>query len=70
MRIYPKSYHAAITHMIHFGAWNRTGVGRKLVARALRDLRANYPRERASRERRHIKQICGQFPVKPNHPLA
>ena len=67
---YPKSYHVAVRHLIEHGCWRHTTVGRLLVARALRDLRATFDRERGQRERRHMRQITGQFPVKAGHPLS
>ena len=61
---YPKVYHAACNHLVHYGGRNRTAEGRKLVAQALRALRAAFGRAVAQRERRHLLFISGHFPVK------
>ncbi len=64
MQYFP-SYHAAVNHLIaHGGHGGNTTHGRNLIARALRDLRVGFGRERAQRERRHMLFISGQFPVK------
>ena len=62
---YPVSYHAAIGHLIAFGGHGRdTKQGRKLIARALIDLRKAFGHELAAFERRSMLYISGQFPVK------
>lgn len=64
MQYFP-SYHAAVNHLIAYGGHGgNTTHGRNLIARALRDLRANFGRARAVSERRHMLFISGQFPVK------
>jgi hypothetical protein len=65
MTPYPKSYHAACNHLVAFGGHggNRLA-GRRLIARALWDLRHAFGRARARRERMHMLFISGQFPVK------
>jgi hypothetical protein len=64
MRTYPAEYHAAVNHLVAFGGHGgNTRLGRRLVARALRALRA-IDRVRAQAERRHMLYISGQFPVK------
>jgi hypothetical protein len=62
---YPKSYHAACNHLVAFGGHGGNPAhGRRLIARALVDLRRTFGRERARRERMHMLFISGQFPVK------
>ena len=62
---YPKVYHSAVNHLVAFGGHNGdTKHGRKLIAMALRALRANFGRKIAQDERRHMLFISGQFPVK------
>lgn len=62
---YPPVYHKAINHLVAFGGHGGdTNAGRKLIAQALRALRDQYGRERASNERRHMLFISGQFPIK------
>ena len=62
---YTPAYHAACNHLVAFGGHGGDRAkGRALIARALRDLRKQYGRERAARERRHLLFISGQFPVK------
>ena len=63
--MYARSYHGAHAHLVHFGAWNRTETGRKLVADAIRTLRHDHTPERVKWEVAHMRQICGSFPVKP-----
>lgn len=60
---YAMSYHEAIGHLIGYGRYEYSQTGRDRVALALRDLRKQYGRRRAQRERRHMRQICGDFPV-------
>ena len=62
---YPKSYHAAIRHLIDFG-WYKgdTQRGRNLIARALREIKRLYGLEGAMFERKHMLFICGTFPEK------
>jgi hypothetical protein len=61
---YPKSYHAAVNHLVaHGGHGGDCKRGRLLVAQALRDLR-KIDRAWAQWERRHMLFISGQFPVK------
>ena len=61
---YPRAYHLAANHLVAFGGHGGDTVrGRKLVADALRALRATS-RERAQHERRSLLYISGQFPVK------
>ena len=63
---YPLVYHKAIAHLVAFGGHGGDPVrGRRLIAQALKALRAKYGRERAASERRHMLFISGQFPVKP-----
>ncbi len=62
---YSKSYHAAVNHLVAFGAHGGDiKSGRLKIAQALRDLRVCYGRERAQFERRHMLFISGMFPVK------
>ena len=67
---YPATYHRAVNHLIHAGVWaGERNRGRRLIARALRELRRNHGLDRAKRERNHMRQICGQFPAKDGHYL-
>ena len=62
---YPQSYHAAMHHLIEYGAWNgNTQRGRDLCAQALRDIRRAMGWKRAIWERGHMRWIAGMFPVK------
>jgi hypothetical protein len=61
---YPKSYHAACTHLIAFGGHRFAAAGRVLVARALRDLRRERGHAFARDARRGMRFISGHFPVK------
>jgi hypothetical protein len=61
---YPPIYHSALNHLIEYGPWVDSTVGRQKCADALKAIRAKYGRERAIRERDHMRQICGIFPVK------
>ena len=61
---YRPSYHRAIEHLIEHGTYLYTRTGRYKIARALRELRQQFGRERALRERNHLRQICGAFPTK------
>ncbi len=62
---YRPSYHHAIAHLVTFGGYRgNRAYGRKLIALALRGLRADHGRERAQLERRHMLFITGQFPAK------
>jgi hypothetical protein len=62
---YGPSYHAAVNHLVQFGGHGGdTARGRRLIARALRDLRRTRGRESAQHERRHMLFISGMFPVK------
>lgn len=63
MTPYPQSYHAALNHLIHHGAWKNRPAGRAKVAKALMDLRRMSPAW-AVRERRHMLLIAGCFPAK------
>ncbi len=65
--MYRRTYHDAINHLIAYGAHGgSTQTGRDLCAQALQGLRQQYGRARARRERSHMRQIAGQFPVKPS----
>jgi hypothetical protein len=66
MTTYPQSYHAACNELVHFGASRpeRAPVARRIIARALRDLRRTMGHERARNERRHMLYISGHFPDK------
>lgn len=67
---YLPSYHAAVNHLIKYGAWyGDTHAGRAKCAKALRDLRRTKGREAARRERQHMKFICGGLPRKTSDPL-
>jgi hypothetical protein len=62
---YPKSYHIAINHLVHHGAWGHASIGRQRCAQALRDLRrAGYGAAIVHDEWRHMRFIAGQMPRK------
>lgn len=62
---YPPVYHKACAHLVAYGGHGgNTRAGRKLVADALRALRARYGREFARDARGGLLFISGQFPVK------
>jgi hypothetical protein len=60
-----EAYQKACNHLVAFGSYGGDRAqGRKLIADALRVIRAKYGREAARRERYHMLFISGQFPVK------
>ncbi len=65
---YPRSYHAACTHLIQFGGHGgdraRRRAARLTIATALRALRRQIGHERARWHRRHLLFISGMFPIK------
>ena len=61
---YVKSYHQAVNHLIRQGACEHDIKGRKLIAKALKDLRKLQGRQNARKEYYHMLQICGGFPTK------
>ncbi len=62
---YRPSYHTAINYLINNGTHAATcRSGRNLIAVALWELRQTRGRQSAQRERRHMLQLCGRFPVK------
>ena len=68
---YRRSYHAACNYLIAHGGYhgnNRVRAhGRKLIAKALWDLRRDVGRKQAASERRSLLFISGQFPLKNVH---
>ena len=60
---YPKQYHKARAHLVAHGAHVETDKGRKLCAQALQAMRA-IGRDEAREERKHLRFICGCFPIK------
>ncbi len=66
---YSLFYHAACNYLVAHGGYHgndrERAFGRKVIARALWDLRKDHGRERAALERRILRMISGQFPVKP-----
>ena len=71
---YPASYHAAIDRLVQFGAWGGTDAQRqctrRLIAAALRYLRAHRSKHEARRERFHLVQIAGMWPPKNSATAA
>jgi hypothetical protein len=67
---YPSTYHAACRELVAFGASvpERTTYARRIIARALWDIRRQYGRDRAVRERYHLLFIAGHFPDKVTAP--
>lgn len=68
MKQYTENYHAACSWLVSRGpfggdAEERTRA-RRLIARALMDMRRIHGRKRARREWYHLHQIGGMFPVK------
>jgi hypothetical protein len=63
---YTANYHAACTELVQFGASQpeRATRARQIIARALRDIRRDYGRARARRERWNLLFISGHFPNK------
>ena len=66
---YPPVYHAACAYLVKHGdAHDRPGLERALarlgIARVLQAVRHQYGRERAIRERNHLRQIAGVFPAR------
>ena len=62
--MYTKTYQAACTHLVQFGAHGGdTQKGRDLIAKALKELR-RIDRKRAIYNRKHMLYISGMFPVK------
>jgi len=62
---YPQIYHEACHHLIAYGGHGGNRLqGRKIIAQALRALRAKFGRERAQAERRGLLFIAGHFPLK------
>ena len=61
---YPPAYIRACSHLIEHGSWEGDrATGRLLIAQALRWIRGK-DKDWARRERCHLRQISGQFPVK------
>jgi hypothetical protein len=62
---YPKSYHIAMQHLIHHGAYGHSQLGRDRCARALRELRKRgFGPEIVQLEWQHMRFICGHMPIK------
>jgi hypothetical protein len=65
---YSNNYHAVCTYLIQYPSWEirttRNKAIRDSIAMVLRELRREYGQLRAQRERYHLAQICGQFPIK------
>lgn len=61
---YTRTYHAACNELIAHGASKpeRANNARRLISRALWELRKQYASERARRERYHMLFISGHFP--------
>lgn len=61
---YPISYHQACAHLVAFGGHNYPTRGRKIIARALWDLRRRFGRQYARDTWRGMLFIAGHFPIK------
>jgi len=69
--MYSPTYHRACTYIINHDPFKLTSPRnariRGVIAKAIWELRHAHGRARATRERAHLRQIAGRFPVKDGH---